>query len=154
MPIAARGGAARRRAAARSTSAAATAAASACLSDRRFALRRCGFARRPGNLRFGIGSGESGATAAASSRQAVAGAAVGVAVLFVAVDEVGDLVVYGDVVHLRDGKLHARPGAPAIDGDADAAVVGDYHAVAVGGVDPHIVVVAAGRGDGGEGTAA
>ena len=63
-------------------------------------------------------------------------------VLPVAVDVVGDLVVDRDVIHLRDRQLNLMPAAPAVDREAEAVVVRDDEAVAVGRIDPHVVVVA------------
>ena len=76
---------------------------------------------------------------------AVAGPPVGGLVLLVAEDVVGDLVVHRHVIHLRVGEALAEPRPAAVDGDGEALVVRDDHAVAVAGVDPHVVVVAAGR---------
>src|SRR5260370_20744636 len=91
------------------------------------------------------------AETAAPAGQAVAGSAIGAAVLLVAIHEIRDLIVHRDVIHLGDRELDAVPGAAAIDRDADAAVVRDDHAIAVGRVDPHVVVVAAwNSGHGGE----
>src|SRR5437660_1368017 len=55
-----------------------------------------------------------------------------------------NVVVDGHVVHLRDRQLDAAPGAAAIDRDSHAAVVRHRHAVRVGRIDPHVVIVAAG----------
>ena len=49
------------------------------------------------------------------------------------------------MVHLGDGELLAIPGASAVGRNRDVAVVPDDHTVAVGRVDPHVVVVAARR---------
>ena len=66
-------------------------------------------------------------------------------VLPVSVDVVGNLVVGGDVVHLPDRQLHVVPALAAVHRHAQAVVVRDDHAVAVHGIDPHVVVVAARR---------
>src|SRR5262245_46503373 len=73
---------------------------------------------------------------------AVAGAARRWPVLAVAVDVVRDLVVGGDVVHLRDRELDVMPALAAVDRKAQAVVVRDDHAIAVSRIDPHVVVVA------------
>src|SRR6185437_7485431 len=97
----------------------------------------------------------AGAAASKAELQAIARAAIGAAVLLVSVDVVGNLIVHSDVVDLSNGKLDVVPGAPAIDGNADAAVVHHSHATCIGGVDPHFVIVAAGaRGHVGESFAA
>src|SRR5437016_4560920 len=82
-------------------------------------------------------------TASPWSSQAVAGSAIRTAVLLVAVDVVGNLVVQRHVVKLRDRQLYAVPRFAAIHGDTETAVVGDGHAVAVSRIDPDIVVIAA-----------
>src|SRR5439155_20244545 len=76
------------------------------------------------------------ATAPAASRKAVTRSTIGAAVLLVAVDEVGNLVVHCDVVHLSDRKLDAVPGAAAIHRNAEAAVIGHRQPVAVSRIDP------------------
>ena len=87
----------------------------------------------------------SASTAAEAAKlQAVARAAKRRAVLPVAINEVGDLVVDRHVIHLRDWKLDLVPRAAAVHRDANAAVVDDGHTVSIGGVDPHLVVVPAG----------
>ncbi len=80
----------------------------------------------------------------AAELQAVAGAAPRRAILPVAVNKVGDLVVDGDVIDLRDGQVNVVPGISTIDGNIHAAIVDHGHAIAIGGVDPHFVIVAAG----------
>ena len=57
--------------------------------------------------------------------EAVARAAIGAAILFVAIDEIGHLIVDGDVVNLGDGELHMSPRVAVIDRDAYSGVVGD-----------------------------
>ena len=74
---------------------------------------------------------------------AVAGAPVGGLVLLVAEDVVGDLGIHRHVVHLRVGEALAEPGLAPVDRDGKPLVVRDDHAVAVPGVDPHVVMVAA-----------
>ena len=49
------------------------------------------------------------------------------------------------MVHLGDGKLDAVPGFSAVGGDADALVVSHDHPVGIQGIDPHVVMVSAGR---------
>ena len=66
-------------------------------------------------------------------------------VLLVAQHVVGDRVVHRHVVHLRVGESLAEPRLAAVDRDRQALVVGDDHAVGAGRVDPHVVMVAAGR---------
>ncbi len=73
---------------------------------------------------------------------AVARAARRRAVLSIAVHVVGNLVVGRDVIHLRDGQLNLVPAAAAIHREAQAVVVRDDHAIAVGRIDPHVVIVA------------
>src|ERR1041384_2321080 len=88
----------------------------------------------------------SGAPEAA--QLAVAGAAGGGAVLPVANHVVGDRVVHGGGVHLAARQADPEPGLSAVLADRDAGIVADHEAVAVGGVDPHVVVVPArGRGE-------
>src|SRR5262249_46607196 len=70
----------------------------------------------------------------ATAGEAVARPAIGTAVLLVAVDEIRNLVVHGDVVELRYRKLDAIPRAAAIDRDAEAAIVGHGEAVAIVGI--------------------
>src|ERR1700733_13431111 len=93
-------------------------------------------------------------TAAAGAAPAPAAAAalvgeptrtrVGTAVLFIPVDAIGNLIVDGHVVDLRDGEIDVRPHATVVDAEADPAVVGHDHPIRIGGIDPHVVVVAAG----------
>ncbi|GBD16896.1 hypothetical protein HRbin26_01806 [bacterium HR26] len=76
-------------------------------------------------------------------------------VLLGAVDPIGEAVVDGDVVHLGSRLVElGRPGTPAVEGDAGAAVVAVDHAMRVLRVDPVVVVVAVGRRHLGEGDAA
>src|SRR5207245_11315600 len=82
----------------------------------------------------------SPATTAEPTNPRVRGAAGGGPVLAVAHHVVGDLVVHRGVVHLGDGELLAIPGASAVGRNRDVAVVPDDHTVAVGRVDPHVVV--------------
>ena len=65
-------------------------------------------------------------------------------VLPVPKDVVRNRVVDGDVVHLRHRQLGAEPRDAAVDRDRDALVVAHQPAVGVGGVDPEVVIVAAG----------
>ena len=65
-------------------------------------------------------------------------------VLPVAVDVIGDSVVDRRVIHLRERQLGLDPRLAAIDRHRDAAVVAHHHAVAVRGIDPDVVVIAAG----------
>ena len=81
---------------------------------------------------------------------AVARAARRRSVLPIAVDVVWNLVVGGHVIHLRDRQLNLMPALSAVDRQAEAVVVGDDEAIAVGGIDPHVVVVADGREAAGE----
>src|SRR6266568_8375889 len=60
------------------------------------------------------------ASAEAAKLQAVTRAAKRRAVLPVAINEVGDLVVDRHMIHLRDGELDVVPSAAAIHGDAYA----------------------------------
>src|SRR5262249_14195678 len=78
----------------------------------------------------------------AAELEAVARTAPGGAILAIAVDEVGNLVVDGDVIHLRNRQVHVVPGAAAVNRNVDPTVVHDRHAVAVCGIDPHFVIVA------------
>ena len=81
---------------------------------------------------------------------AVTGAPVRGLVLLVAEHVVRDRVVHGHVVHLRVREALAEPRLAAIDRDREALVVGDDHAVGVGVVDPHVVMIAGrARGAGG-----
>src|SRR4030095_6348187 len=106
----------------------------------------------------GIGRGPSALAAAncmphaardRRTRTAVARTAVRWIVLLVAVDVVRDVIISGDVVHLGDRKLDVLPRSTAGDGQRHAAIVGNGHAIAITGIDPHVVVVAAGaRGAG------
>src|SRR5713226_8360238 len=64
-------------------------------------------------------------------------------VLHVAVEIVGDLVVYIDVVHLADRQRNTMEPAAVNGGDVHAGVVGDYKAIGIGGIDPDVVSVAA-----------
>src|SRR5689334_3904123 len=102
--------------------------------------------RADGRTIRGFLAARTASAAESESRQAVARTAIGAAILLVAVDEVRDLIINGDVIELCDRELDAIPGVSAIDGDTDAAVVGDDHAIAVRGIDPHVVIVAAGDG--------
>ena len=72
------------------------------------------------------------------------GPPVGVAVLAVSVDPVRDPVVHRDVIHLGDRGHHPAPALAAVLGDAAAPVVSDQDALRHPGVDPDVVVVAAG----------
>src|SRR5438067_718788 len=81
------------------------------------------------------------ASAAASARGAVARAAIRTAVLLVAVDEIRNLIVDGNVVELGNRKLHTVPGPATIDRDAEAAVVRDGQTITVGRIDPQVVIV-------------
>ena len=76
---------------------------------------------------------------------AVAGAAIGRLVLLVPEHVVGDRVVHRHVVHLRVREPLPEPRLRAVDRDREPLVVRHDHAVRVRGVDPHVVVVAAGR---------
>ena len=66
------------------------------------------------------------------------------AVLAIAVDVVGNLVVDLRVVHLPERELRLDPRLAAIDRHRYAAVVAHDHAVAVGRIDPDVVVIATG----------
>ena len=72
---------------------------------------------------------------------AVARAPGGRPVLAVTHDVVRNRVVCGDVVHLRDRKLNSVPCFAAVDRDGCTAVVAHDHAVAICGIDPHVVIV-------------
>ena len=48
------------------------------------------------------------------------------------------------MIHLGDGELDPVPSPSAIDRDGESAIVRNDHAIAVGRVDPHVVVVPAG----------
>jgi len=50
------------------------------------------------------------------------------------------------VIDLRDGQVDVVPGVPAIDGNIHTAIVNHGHTIPVGGIDPHLVIVAAGIG--------
>ncbi len=50
------------------------------------------------------------------------------------------------MIHLRDGQVDVVPGVPAIYGNIHAAIVDHRHAISVGGIDPHFVIVTAGIG--------
>ena len=63
-------------------------------------------------------------------------------VLSVAVDVVWNLIVGRHVIHLRHWQLDLMPAPAAVDREAQAVVVGDDEPVAVGRIDPHVVVVA------------
>ena len=65
-----------------------------------------------------------------AAEAAVARPAIRRAVLLVAEDVVRDLVVDGDVIHLRVGQPVAIPGPAAIVRDREALVVADDHPVA------------------------
>ena len=65
-------------------------------------------------------------------------------VLAVAQHIVGDRVVGGDVVHLRDRQLHPEPGATPVLADRESAVVRHRDAVGIERVAPDVVVVPAG----------
>src|SRR5207302_9869071 len=80
-----------------------------------------------------------------SARPAVARTAVRRSVLLVAVDEVRNAVVDGDVVHLRDWQIDVEPRAATRRRDVYARVVADDHSLGIRRIDPHVVVVAAGR---------
>ena len=75
--------------------------------------------------------------------ETVRGAASRAAVLPVAVDVVGNLVVGEGVVHLRYGQLRPPPGFAAVVRDADALIVADDDAIGQHRVNPDVVVVAA-----------
>ncbi len=78
-----------------------------------------------------------------------AGAAPGAVVLHAAVDVVGRVRVHAQVVVLGQRQVgHEAPGLAPVPGDGHAAVVADDDVVAVGGIDPHGVVI---RMHGGEG---
>src|SRR5262249_20138498 len=62
-----------------------------------------------------------------------------------AVHVVRNLVVGRDVIHLRHGQLDAVPALSPIHRQAQPVVVRDDVAIAVGGIDPHVVVVAGRR---------
>ena len=66
-------------------------------------------------------------------------------VLLTAVQAVRHGVVGGDVIHLRDGQGDARPLLAVIRRNHHARVIADHHAVSIGRVGPHIVIVAAPR---------
>src|SRR6185437_8311167 len=86
------------------------------------------------------------AAASAPAGAGLAGAHVAAAILLVAEEVIGNVVVGGDVVDLGDRQLDMVPYHAAIVGDAHAAVVGHGHVGGIGGINPHVVVVAAGRG--------
>ena len=76
----------------------------------------------------------------------------GAVVLLRAVGVIGEVLVERDAIELRGGLvLDGRPRFAAILGDGRAAVVGLDHALRIFGGDPEVVVVAVGRGEGGEG---
>src|SRR5438105_15285293 len=80
----------------------------------------------------------------AAKLQAVAWPAEGWAILPVPINEIGDLVVERHVINLRDRQLNAVPSVPAVHGNAHASVIYHGHAVAVGGINPHLVIVPTG----------
>ncbi len=72
-------------------------------------------------------------------------------------DPIGILAGGGHMVDLRDGLgVPETPGTAVIERDADTLVGADHHALAVGGIDPEIVVILAAGGalEGMEGDAA
>ena len=72
---------------------------------------------------------------------AVARAAGGGSVLAVTHDVVRNRVVCSHVIHLRDRKLNSVPRFAAVDRNSCTAVVAHDHAVAIRGIDPHVVIV-------------
>src|SRR6266571_3730518 len=89
----------------------------------------------PQTSRDGARAADSASTPAEAAKlQAVARAAERRAVLPVAINEVGDLVIHRHVIHLRDGKLDVVPRAAAINRDAYASIVDDGHAVSIDGI--------------------
>src|SRR6185295_1743813 len=85
------------------------------------------------------------AATAALVEAAVARSAVRGSILLVRVDVVRNLVVDGDVIELRVLGALFQPRPAARLRDRHALVVRDNHAVAVGRIDPHVVVIAARR---------
>ena len=85
------------------------------------------------------------AAPAALTQAAVARAAVRRPVLLVRVDVVRNLVVDRHVIQLRVWQPLLQPRPPARLRDRDPLVVADDHPVAVGRIDPHVVMIAAGR---------
>jgi len=57
-----------------------------------------------------------------------------------------ELVIHGNVIHLRDGQANVVPGIPPIHGNIHPAIVDHRHAIPVAGIDPHFVIVSAGIG--------
>src|SRR5690349_16664002 len=89
-------------------------------------------------------SSTAAAATAAFVQPAVARTSVRRTVLFVAVHVVRNLIVDGHVIELRVGKALLEPRATARLRDRHALVVSHHHPVAVVGIDPHVVMVAAG----------
>src|SRR5207237_169585 len=82
-------------------------------------------------------------TASATASAAVTRPAIRWPILFVAVDVVWNLIINRCVIDLRNRKLDAFPGAPACDGDGDAAIIRDGHPAWIGRINPHVVIVSA-----------
>ncbi len=80
----------------------------------------------------------------AAKLQAVARAAPRRAVLPIPVNEVGNLVINSDVIHLRDRQANVVPVVPTIYRNIHPPIVDHRHAIPVRGIDPHLVIVAAG----------
>src|SRR5215472_13367901 len=62
-------------------------------------------------------------------------------ILHVGVDEIRNLIVYSDVVHLADRELNAMEAAAVNRGDIEATIVGDYEAVGILRINPNVVIV-------------
>ena len=79
---------------------------------------------------------------------AAAGHAQAGVVLLRPIHIVGLMTVEIEMVDLRCGLVvYARPGKPAIQGDASAAIVAMDHDAVVARMDPQVMVIAVGRGD-------
>ena len=68
-------------------------------------------------------------------------------VLLGAVQTVGEGCIYRDVIELTRRQIELRERAAAVFGDLEAAVIGNDKPLRIGGVDPHVVVVAMARTD-------
>ena len=126
-------------------------------ADHNAAHGTCATGGRPDEIGIDrIGSGEAGFTAAdrvpggtrnarageAGSFETVAWTGVRWAVLLIAINIVGDLVIRGGVIHLGDGQVLLNPRLAAVERNGNAEIAGDDHALAVR-VNPDVVVILA-----------
>src|SRR6266446_6921063 len=68
---------------------------------------------------------------------------IGWVVLLIAVHVIGNAIVHGHVIHLRNGKLYSVPGLAAVHRYRNTTIIRYRHAVAVCRIDPDVMVVTA-----------